>query len=194
MPKAGVRKKIDRSNAGSASFDEWFDREIAELNAGLARLDASLSPALGTSAKEERRPRKPVKPRPTEPAEAIPSPVAPDMAEPAVPITSEPSEPLTASEPVLASSQQPVAAPPAPPHAGTGTDLADPKNFGLMPPLADLERGTASDDDYRQPGPASRLCHESAAHVWGARCRLACVARVRENGSGTTADIGEPAD
>lgn len=31
-----------------------------------------------------------------------------------------------------------------------GSDLADPKNFGLMPPTADLERGTVREDEYRQ--------------------------------------------
>jgi hypothetical protein len=32
----------------------------------------------------------------------------------------------------------------------TGTDLADPKNFGVHAPTADLEQGTATADDYRQ--------------------------------------------
>lgn len=32
----------------------------------------------------------------------------------------------------------------------TGTDLTDPKNFGVLRPTLELERGNESDDEYRQ--------------------------------------------
>jgi hypothetical protein len=44
----------------------------------------------------------------------------------------------------------PAAAPPPPPPKPSGTDLSDPKNFGVLPPVADLEQGSLPLDEYRQ--------------------------------------------
>lgn len=143
MPKRrGPRKRSEQSPA-SQSFDTWFDREIAELNARLDRLESSVPPQCPVTAKprgpqvRKRRGRRKTKPSGAIAAAAVVPPLSSEsIASPA--------------EPASAANEQPTAAPLAPPAPPTGTDLSDPRNFGLMPQTAYLERGTASENEYRQ--------------------------------------------
>jgi hypothetical protein len=155
-----VKKKAAREASASESFEHWFDRELAEINAGLSRLEASLP--LPAAAKPPTESHGRVKRRTTSGA-ALTHPPAPpppalttatSAAAPAATVSpsatvSSPASTQPSAEPAAILNAPPPAAPSAPPLP-TGTDLADPKNFGLMPATADLERGTATADEYRQ--------------------------------------------
>lgn len=141
MPKGTAPKKDGYQDAPPPFSEDWFDRTLAELNAGLAELEASLASRRSVESKPE-LPHKRTKPRIKKLSTHSPSTVAAPAGSVAVPAPADPPAP-----PV----QQPHA-PPSPsaiPLQPTGTDLADPKNFGLMPPMADLDQGTASPEEYR---------------------------------------------
>ncbi len=143
MSKAGLYYN-DSEASPTESSDTWFDRKLAELNADLARLEAALesSPAATTP------------PRPPAPKQLAKAPTPAKLAAAALPSpASAPPPPAPTPTPVpaipaVASMPPPPAAPPPP--LPTGTDLADPKNFGRLPPTADLERGSVSPEEYRQ--------------------------------------------
>jgi hypothetical protein len=83
----------------------------------------------------------------------------------------------TAAAAVAATTPAPSAAQAARPgsvdHVPSGTDLADPKNFGVLPDAADLEAGSLSAAEFRaRLAPriefANRILHTSGvpAAVW----------------------------
>lgn len=140
------------------TFDQWFARELAELNATLARLEASLEvppaepvTALPSKPRGHRGRRK----RAGEISGASGESSSPagesnggGAAAAALAIEAAPA-PVGLAAAVAQSAPAP-ASDPTPSAVPTGTDLSDPKNFGLLPPLDELERGTLSADDYRQ--------------------------------------------
>lgn len=130
---------------------------MAELNSDLARIEAFLNSRpplperfreLATRRAEPRR-RKSVR-----------TDGAPGMAA-AARAASEGSAPAQAAAPAPA------------PARPTGTDLSDPKNFGLAPPIEELEQGSSSTEDYRKRlsahlAFATKVLHTSRvpAEVW----------------------------
>ncbi len=122
MHNPRTRKRPETAQvAETESFDAWFAREMKGLNLDLTRLEAAPEPATPQGQAKQ--------------AAAVAS-VATDGAAPA-------GQGLQASRGVT------VAPPPADAWP-TGTDLADPKNFGVRPPTEDLEQGSATGDEYRQ--------------------------------------------
>lgn len=166
------------------SFDDWFDRELAELKAGLEKLEASLDPRLRapeTKPKAVVRPRTRAKSLTRRSIGSSGSP--PTAAEPKVstkpakanarPAPAQPVQAGVAEKAAPAPAPAPNPPPPAAPSRPTGTDLADPKNFGMEPPSSDLERGASGAEDYRQRlmrhiAFATRVLHTSGvpAAVW----------------------------
>jgi hypothetical protein len=88
----------------------------------------------------------------------------------------------------------PADAPTPEPTSTIGNDLADPKNFGLLPPKADLAQGSSKSEEFRirlsqHLSFATRVLHTSGvpAAVWrewrafekAARQQLQDLARVR---------------
>jgi hypothetical protein len=109
--------------AGAESFDAWFAREMSGLNLDLARLEAETPPAPVVEAEAKGLRRAELQ------DEAAEAPAAKG----------------------LHAAREAAPAPPPPTELWpTGTDLADPKNFGVRPPVKDLEQGAVADDDYRQ--------------------------------------------
>lgn len=152
-----------------------LDRAIEELERELREIEASVRaarrtrliqwPAVGAAAQTERRrarARKRVRSASNRGARE-PQPAAAPSTLPAA--TGGPAAPAPQPAP-------PAAATPGPARP-TGTDLADPKNFGLAPPLDALERGSLGTEDYRQRlareiAFATRVLHTSGvvAAVW----------------------------
>lgn len=167
-----VDEGMQRGGEGAAksSFWESFDRELAEINAALERLQKE-TPAVpaqpgNQTAPAERVRRKRPKARRGKQATPAPAPEAEALGDTANVAADRPkTESTPASEPVQTAS----AAPPLP----TGTDLSDARNFGVMPPTANLEPGTASPEDYRKRlaqdlAFANKVLHTSGvtAAVW----------------------------
>lgn len=159
MSHSGAHKKVDDENSVREHSDESFRRELAQLNADLARLEASLTLHRLASV---------VQPQAAQPPQKIQvqaeAPKAASVAAPApdAPSTPPRQEQTVASAPVL-----------PPPKIPPGTDLADPKNFGLLPPVHDLDRTSASDDEFRQRlarhiAFATKVLHTSRvpAEIW----------------------------
>lgn len=132
---------------GVESFDTWFDREMASIKLDLARLETIPAAQPNTTPMPQRRGKRSAD-RSSADAALAPAKAAPPLQD----------------------------TPPLPPSTEiwpTGTDLADPKNFGVHPPTRDLERGEATEDDYRQRltrhiGFATKVLHTSRvpAVVW----------------------------
>jgi hypothetical protein len=126
--------------------DEWFDQELAELKAGLDRLESSLSPTRSeSSTPKPARAQRAIRPRPPRRKKAeVPSAAPVGAGESAV----QAASPAPASPPP--ENIQEVAAPmKAEPALPTGTDLAEPRNFGLLPSPGSLERRGENEADYR---------------------------------------------
>lgn len=146
----GARAKTRRhESAGPLSWD-WFDRELVAINATLARLksvtprtsDAPVKPRLRQRVKARTR-RSPAQ------KEGAATAGAPISATQSQEPPTQPESPANAPQSAPPAEPQPASAASAPP-APTGTDLADPKNFGLMPPTADLVPGPTPPDEYRK--------------------------------------------
>lgn len=133
MTKVHVRGRAARQQ----SIVVNVDRELAELKAGLARLERSLAdlPRTEHPAPKQNLPRRIRKPR----SAAAPKP-APVVS--ALSVTPPPSTSAKAAAPVPAAASLPA--------WPTGSDLSDPKNFGLRPPIADLEQGGRTAEQHRQ--------------------------------------------
>lgn len=167
MSKAGARKKAERKASGGSIWDR-FNRELEEINATLARLEQSIAPMAGHDSDAPAKSRARLKARRAERTNDSPPMAAATSA-----------SPVTEVEPTAAASAS-AAVPAAPPPSGspgpavpTGTDLGDPKNFGLMPPTADLEPGALSPEEHRKRlaahlAFANRVLHTSRvpAAVW----------------------------
>jgi hypothetical protein len=138
------------------SFDQWFARELAELNAVLARLEASLEvpPAEPVAPPRKRGRNKNAGETSPEvpPARSLEHGEGNGGGPEAVATVIEAAAAPVGLAAAVAQSAPPP--PPAPESATSalpsGTDLSDPRNFGLLPPTPELERGTSSADDYRQ--------------------------------------------
>lgn len=142
MPTAGAaRTKNRRPDPPAQMTWDWFDREMADIQATLARLEASVAA----------KPAAPVAPAPMPKGLARAAQKPADAADRATDAGVADSTKST-SAPALAVPAKPPAAQPvaAPTPLPAGTDLADPKNFGLMPPTANLEQGALSAEDYRK--------------------------------------------
>jgi hypothetical protein len=162
MPKAGIQEK-----GNASSFDLWFERELADVKRRLALLEASLTPD------SEAGPPVPDRQRtPRRPAHAVEPPVAAAEPPEADSAKALPGGEIISSAHTVAT-PAPAASIPSVSPWPDGTDLSDPKNFGLRPPVADLDRGTSTADGYRQRmarhiGLATRVLHTSGvrAEVW----------------------------
>jgi hypothetical protein len=78
----------------------------------------------------------------------------------------------------------------------SGTDLADARNFGLLPPVEDLEQGAADPEEFRQRlshhlAFATKLLHTSgvAAAVWREWRTFEKIARQKLQELGTRAAL-----
>lgn len=139
MRKRNVHKR-GRKISVPQSADAWFDRELADINARLASLEAALtSRSLTTPKPRHRKAPKRKSPSGTKLA------VAPSISPAAPPLQVAAAPPVSSAAPDQRPPSRSVE-----PVLPTGTNLSDPKNFGLMPPAADLERGSATDDEYRR--------------------------------------------
>ncbi len=141
MAKVGAHKRAKGETPRSNLSD--FDRELADLNAALARLEASVVLPEPREKSETETPKHQVKAK-----AGPPPPPAPADSQPSAPVGAK-NEPSVIPGPSVPAGSA-SAGPTAPPVVPTGTDLNDPKNFGMMPPTADLEPGTASEEEYRQ--------------------------------------------
>ncbi len=134
-----VPENITTPGSKEETFDAWFDREIAALNADIARLEASLPRRSAITEKAQSGA--------TSSKEYVANGMARDRVVAEARAGETVASPASTPAPAVArAAQEPIAAPAIP----TGTDLADPKNFGLMPPTTSLERGTLGEDEYRQ--------------------------------------------
>lgn len=124
---------------GSEAFDAAFARKMAEINAALADIESAV-------AESRKRSFKP------------PPPVAAPIGMHAAAVS--------AAAATTAAPAAPPPLPPAPPIP-TGTDLSDPKNYGVLPPVAELERGEDTTDQYRQRLSTNLLTAEKILHTSG---------------------------
>lgn len=174
------------------SFDDWFDRELAELKAGLEKLEASLEPRLSQPIAEPEpaprpakrakrsggRARKVAAPRPAAQQQSVaddrPAPAAvPEPPSVSTSATSAPASRSASPAPTPPPSNTEAQRVPSPPPRPSGSDLSDPKNFGLEPPVGELARGSSVPEDYRQRlmrhiAFSTRVLHTSGvpAAVW----------------------------
>lgn len=156
MPTVRAHLDASRETLDCKSFASWFDHELADVNAALARLEASLAsaPPAHTASHATVRARKKRRTKgaaPERQPSSTPSAKQPTFT--AAPgVAALPPNPAASIEPTPAAAD--VSATPSPlpapaPQTATGADLSDPKNFGRLPPTAELEQGTASTDEYR---------------------------------------------
>lgn len=165
--QAGEQRRDSGEPPAEKSFWDSFDRELAEINATLDRLAKGLPsptahpPPSVPAEPPPPAPRRPHRPEPrTEETMTSPQPMPPPDGSAA--------QPPAAAEPAAPVSEETPATP-----TPMGTDLGDPKNFGLMPPVENLEPGPMSAEDYRKRlsqdlAFANKVLHTSRvpASVW----------------------------
>jgi hypothetical protein len=161
MPKG---KKPNRPARGVASHS--FARELATLNAGLAKLESSLSESKPSAGPGPRLQRLLEQARAARAHLATVSAIKPPVAP--IPVAPTPVNPPRPSP-----SAPPPPVKPAAPPLPTGTDLAEPKNFGQMPPNEELNPGELPADEHqrrlsRHLAFANQVLHTSGvpAAVW----------------------------
>lgn len=128
------KKRAKRHTTRADASERKFFKRLNDLNAGLARLEASLR------KREKPKRRKPGRAR-SRPGAAKAQSAAP--AESAKPVAKSRA---AADGPKADVQKAAAAAPPEP----LSSDLSHPKNFSLLPLAADLEQGAAHEADYRQ--------------------------------------------
>lgn len=152
MPKS---KKSGSSIAEPPSKLDLLRQELAEVYKTLERLEQEVARETPPAPTRKSRIRPPA-PRHAEGPEArVPQVETPAPRGMAVAASAD-NPPPVAPSPVVAAPVEartpvpPPAAPPPPPPKPTGTDLSDPKNFGVLPPMADLEQGSLPAVEHRQ--------------------------------------------
>lgn len=148
MEKAKIRKRTQRPKEAASSPGDSFGRELADINAALTRLESSFSASCERDAKRSvrYRPRRKQAVADHAPMLALPPPIPAETLPPSDAAASSLNSSPESSGPVTVE----ASAMPANGSIPNGTNLAEPKNFWLMPPAAELEQGAANLEEYRQ--------------------------------------------
>lgn len=116
-----------------------LERELETVQTQIARLEREIARA--------------AKPKPPRPPAAKPAPTARSQTQqPRSAAESSASSAAAGAAPATSVARPPVVITPTPSQETwpSGTDLAEPKSFGVKPPYADLEQGSSSPEEYRR--------------------------------------------